>query len=331
MEHGVYMDNRMDTDVLNSNLKHDSETKDPIVSVIVPIYNVQSYLRKCLDSLNAQTLKYIEIICIDDGSTDQSGKIAEEYQNETGWPIFRVIHTENRGLSAARNRGIDEAKAEWIMFVDSDDWVSEKFCEIPWKRKDDAALIIFGAYEVRGKTIKGRKSLGPIGVISEFEAHEFGGIVSWNKLYRKELFDKTRFPEGRLFEDIATTHKIVHKAKKICRIEEKLYYHLWRKNSISHLKTVENKTESFILSRERSKDLIRWGYPEEKTIPTLAIYALGFLATTKAEELRSEAEQILNSIKKMPDQWNTKQKIAFVVWKKDKRKKLFYLLSKIYP
>ena len=81
----------------------------PLISVIVPIYNVEKYVRKCLDSLRSQTMKQIEVICIDDGSTDKSGEIAEEYKNEEGWPRFRVIHTENRGLSAARNRGIDES------------------------------------------------------------------------------------------------------------------------------------------------------------------------------------------------------------------------------
>ena len=93
------------------------DMNDPLISVIVPIYNVEKYVRKCLDSLKNQTMKQIEVICIDDGSTDESGRIAEEYKNEDGWPRFRVIHTENRGLSAARNRGIDEAKSQWLMFV----------------------------------------------------------------------------------------------------------------------------------------------------------------------------------------------------------------------
>ncbi len=99
---------------------------NPLISVIVPIYNVEKYVRKCLDSLKNQTMKQIEVICIDDGSTDESGRIAEEYKSED-WPKFRVIHTENRGLSAARNCGIDEALADWIMFVDSDDWVESEF------------------------------------------------------------------------------------------------------------------------------------------------------------------------------------------------------------
>ena len=125
-----------------------SKQKKPLISVIVPIYNVAPYIRKCLDSLKRQTMKEIEVICIDDGSTDESGKIAEEYESQE-WPVFRIIHTENRGLSAARNRGIDEAQADWLMFVDSDDWVSNEFCRTPYEVaiKYNSDLIVFWLYK----------------------------------------------------------------------------------------------------------------------------------------------------------------------------------------
>ena len=132
----------------------------PLISVIVPIYNVERYVRKCLDSLKGQTLKQIEVICIDDGSTDGSGKIADEYVSEE-FPIFRVIHTENRGLSAARNRGIDESRADWLMFVDSDDWVDRDFCRVPYETavRENADLVIFNGSNVkRGR--KKRKTSG---------------------------------------------------------------------------------------------------------------------------------------------------------------------------
>ena len=109
----------------------DVDAPDPLVSVIVPIYNVAPWLRQCLNSLKAQTLRQIEVIMVDDGSTDESGEIAKEYVCDE-WPVFRLIrHENNRGLSAARNTGIDEARSEWLMFVDSDDWVDEKFCDKP--------------------------------------------------------------------------------------------------------------------------------------------------------------------------------------------------------
>lgn len=125
--------------------------EDPLVSVIVPIYNVEKYIRRCLDSLKNQTMKQIEVIMINDGSTDESGRIAEDYVIDS-WPQFRFIRYDmNRGLSAARNTGIDEARAEWIMFVDSDDWVEPEFCRVPYETvlNDNADMIIFPAQKGR--------------------------------------------------------------------------------------------------------------------------------------------------------------------------------------
>ena len=99
----------------------------PLVSIIVPIYNVEEYLKKCLETLVSQTYNNIEIILIDDGSTDKSGIIADKYANNYNNII--AIHTLNRGLSAARNLGIDNAKGEWIVFVDSDDYVNSRYIE----------------------------------------------------------------------------------------------------------------------------------------------------------------------------------------------------------
>ena len=164
--------------------KNSDEPLKPLISVIVPIYNVEKYVRKCLESLRGQTLKQIEVICIDDGSTDSSGAIADEYELSE-YPIFRVIHTENRGLSVARNRGIDEAKADWIMFVDSDDWVDPRFCEIPWKAAQEYGcdLVAFQAYTVkRGRVKKPKKTERSVGVVDEMAAYKKAGVVVWNKL-----------------------------------------------------------------------------------------------------------------------------------------------------
>lgn len=255
----------------------------PLISVIIPIYNVAPYLRKCLDSLKNQTMKQIEVVCIDDGSTDSSGEIADEYASQE-WPIFRIIHTENRGLSAARNRGIDEAKAEWIMFVDSDDWVDRDFCRVPYEAaiNMNADLVIFGAdHSKNSRKLKSKKSsYTPAGSIDEFTAHENGGIVVWNKLYKKSLFGDIRYPEGHVFEDVATTHKLVHDATFIIRIIACLYHKTIRKGSISQTQTVENKREYLesVISRYRS--LISWEYPEEKIMPLLCGSAISFLSVT---------------------------------------------------
>ena len=302
----------------------------PLISVIVPIYNVEKYVRKCLESLKNQTLRRIEIICIDDGSTDESGKIADEYESSE-FPIFRVFHTENRGLSAARNRGIDEAQAEWLMFVDSDDWVSEDYCGVPWKAKEEykADLVIFEAcwIEKNGKVRSSNKSKASNGIVDEFTAHESGWVNAWNKFYKKELFTCIHYPEGRVFEDIAVTHKLIHAAKTIVKLPNILYHHIDRFGSISHTNTAVNKRDKFVSSLERRNDLILYGYPINELIMYQA--AIGYLSTVASSDdlLFIEARRIIDSIEGIPKALTMKQKIALCAWKADSR--LFYILCTI--
>lgn len=305
--------------------------ESPLVSVIVPIYNVEKYVRKCLDSLKNQTMKQIEVICIDDGSTDGSGKIAEEYKSDE-WPIFRIIHTENRGLSAARNRGIDEAKAEWIMFVDSDDWVEPGFCEIPYRTAvgNNADLIIFESDSWRNgkKRMSQKRGNTPAGLIDEFIAHEYGGVVAWNKLYKKTLFDSNQYPEGHVYEDIATTHKLVHAAKVIVRIIDCLYHKTIRKGSICHTYTVENKKDCLESVVDRNKTLVLWGYPEERVMTLACGCAIGFLSVTppSTDDLYQYALKVVDSSNGIPKGMSWKQKVGMIAWKADRR--VFYLISK---
>ena len=303
---------------------------DPLISVIVPIYNVEKYVRKCLDSLKNQTMKQIEVICIDDGSTDSSGNIAEEYKSRN-WPQFRVIHTENHGLSAARNRGLDEALADWIMFVDSDDWVDERFCEIPYKVavEANADMVIFGNDSWKGKKQKNKDTAAsPAAIIDEFTAHEYGGIATWRRLSKKDLFEGIRFPEGRLYEDSGTVHKYVHKAKKIVRINDCLYHYELRKDSITHTIAQQNRKDCFISTLERYNELIAYGYPEEKTKLPLLKTAIAYLSVTQpcSDELYIKASNIVDSIEGIPQSLSYKKKIALVAWRTDKS--LFLFLSR---
>lgn len=286
-----------------------------------------------MDSLLHQTMKEIEVICIDDGSTDQSGKIADEYKNEEGWPGFRVIHTENRGLSAARNRGIDEARAEWLMFVDSDDWVEPEFCEIPYRAamENGADLVILGADSWKnGKKIKSKKkSNTPVGLIDEFTAHEYGGVVAWNKLYKKTLFDNIRYPEGCVFEDFATTHKLVHYATVIMRISDCLYHKTIRRGSISRTPTIENKRDYFESAIDRNRSLVSWGYPEEKVLSLECGSAISFLSVTPQsdDELYLYAKKVVDLINGIPKGMSWKQKVGLIAWKCDRR--IFCLVTRV--
>ena len=218
-------------------------------------------------------MEEIEIICIDDGSTDSSGRIADEYCNtdEDGngnqLPLIRVIHTNNRGLSAARNRGIDEAWTEWLMFVDSDDWVEQSFCEIPWRVavENKADLVIFQSDNWKnGIKVRNKNKDTHVGQINEYTAHDLGGATVWNKLYRKKLFNFLQYPEGRVYEDYAITAKVVHNAKTILLISECLYHYIFRRNSISHTVTVSNRRDQFVFMQDRYFFLSQNGYPIER-------------------------------------------------------------------
>ena len=304
----------------------------PLISVIVPIYNVAPYLRRCLDSLKNQTMKEIEIICIDDGSTDGSGEIVEEYKSDE-WPVFRIIHTENKGLSAARNRGIDEARAEYLMFVDSDDWVEAEFCRIPYgvAMEKEADMVIFGSViEKMGRTINCQcEKHRPSGLIGEFAAHEYGETVAWNKLYCKKMFNSISYPEGRVAEDVATTHKLVHIAKRIYLLSDRLYHYCFRVDSISHTLSLAIRVDGFVALKERYENLILYGYPEKKLIDDMCASSIGILARINSEDDENyiAAKKFIDSIYKIPRSMNTKQKIAFVAWKTNK--KLFNILSRI--
>lgn len=306
---------------------------DPLISVIVPIYNVEKYVKKCLDSLKNQTMKQIEVICIDDGSTDESGMIAEEYKNEEGWPRFRIIHTENRGLSAARNRGIDEAKAEWIMFVDSDDWVESEFCRVPYEAaiENQADMVIFQADNWRkGKKRKNTKTKkGPIGIVDEFTVHACGRTNAWNKIYRNSLFGYIRYPVGFVYEDIATTHRIVHQAKRFFFLPDCLYHHEYRDDSISHTKIVSYKKDEYEASRKRSRDLLLFGFPEEKIRYSSCISALRFLSVLEPSdnEMYKNVMEYVNSIDHIPKSLSKKMKVALAIWKINPA--LFHLLCRV--
>lgn len=293
----------------------------PQISVIVPIYNVEKYVRKCLDSLLLQTMKQIEVICIDDGSTDGSGTIADEYTSED-WPIFRVIHTENRGLSVARNLGIDESKADWLMFVDSDDWVSEEFCRIPYKAalENQADLIAFQSYEV---TENGRikKEVGrtiQVGLIDSEKAVDLNGPAVWRKLYKKDLFQTIRFPEGVVFEDLAITHKLLYSANRIYSISDRLYFHRFRVESISHLLSLDS--DRLILSKQRYKEITKLGYPENKAKAQLIGEALRCCGRAESIDSRlyKEAELILKEAKGIPSNLSNKELIIFYIWRLNK-------------
>lgn len=229
------MDARLISDVLSGNVPDKSR---PLVSVIVPVYNVQDYLAKCLDSLVNQTLRNIEIICVDDGSTDGSGEILARYEKKD--PRIRVITKKNGGQSSARNAGIRVARADYIGFVDSDDWAERDMFECAYLAMDDADLVCFGT-NIHGEEAPERrksdieyyriKYRGLKKLTDEIRLNIDAGI--WNKLFSSKIIrdNKLEFPEGKLYEDYSFVWRYLLLCESARFIPECKYNYLRRKGS----------------------------------------------------------------------------------------------------
>ncbi len=250
------------------------------LSVVVPVYNISAYLPQCLDSIIGQTLKDIEIVLVDDGSTDGSGQICDEYALRDDRII--VFHKTNGGLSSARNEGVNAASSDLIMFVDSDDWVEPFFCEKAYMASMEygADLVLFNYVKIynNGSIVKQSPTIHS-GTLTEYEAFLFNLYYTpaiWLGLYRKELFNNVRFPVGKYHEDTGTTYRLIHNAKKIVYINDTLYN--YRANRPGSIMTVKATREHHDLVEMRSKriiDLWNWGYKDlaqESAFPILIQY-----------------------------------------------------------
>ena len=227
---------------------------EPKISIVVPVYNVENYLDKCLDSILNQTLKNIEVICVNDGSTDGSGSILHEYEARDNRLI--VVEQENHGLGAARNAGIAKAKGEYIGFVDSDDFVDptmfEKLYEEACKFGSDIVLANVNLYYTdsgectlfRDNAFYSRMSKGKyFSVMQHPRILQFIGV--WDRIYRRSFLEKHQLlnPVNRIYEDVLFTVQTCIFAEKISIVNEPLYY--YRKNTGRSIVDRERTTDSF--------------------------------------------------------------------------------------
>lgn len=203
---------------------------EELVSVIVPVYNVEEYLDDCMESIVSQTYNNLEIILIDDGSTDLSGEKCDEWKKRDDRII--VIHQKNKGISATRNIGIDKSVGEWIAFIDSDDAVEEEyiekllFCCKKWNAtisccQSDLSKTYIGNEEICIKS-------------NIFLLSRYYQTSLWHYIYKKELFEGILFPEGKLSEDVAVLYKLIYCAKMVVVISDILYHRTIRKGSLSN-------------------------------------------------------------------------------------------------
>ncbi len=208
-----------------------------MISIIVPVYNVNKYLLESVNSILNQTYRDLEIILVDDGSTDESGIMCDDIANRD--IRVKVIHKKNGGLSDARNVGIENATGSYIGFVDSDDWIDTDMYETMLKRieQTDADICVCGYYrEFIGLTISNYPSDNNTYDSAEALATLFRGEEfqdhAWSKLYKTDLFKSIRFPVGLIYEDIRTTYRLFKECTKICTVSKPLYHYRQRKSSI---------------------------------------------------------------------------------------------------
>lgn len=301
----------------------------PLVSVIVPVYHVEPYLRCCLDSLCNQSLSDIEVILVDDASPDSCGAICEEYA--ANHAHFKALHQpENKGLSAARNLGIKHATGRYLMFVDSDDWVHEDFCKEAYEYAEShqADLVMYNYKKIKETDDAIDKVPAVFRSFREgyHEPHEAmdmilasGGNAAWNKIYRKSLFDNILYPEGFLYEDTGATYKLVHKATRFCFLDKVLYYQRLRPGSIT-TSGVSKKVlhDRAILNSQRYRDLVAWGYQSEMLDYRFAYFALWYSVKAKKDRYNPDyvyITQTLRSYKKCPQVFSGKMRFLFYLYK----------------
>ncbi|MGL5749960.1 MAG: glycosyltransferase family 2 protein [Paraclostridium sp.] len=221
----------------------------PDISIIVPVYNVENYLKKCLDSIVSQSFKNIEIIIVNDGSTDNSREICDEYKKKDN--RIKVIHKENEGLSSARNRGIDISKGKYIGFIDSDDWIDkymyEKLYNLCEKTSSDIGICNFFRNEnernVEDEVVIELDNIEGMRELFKGNLYRFSAC---NKLFKKSCFENIIFPEGRVHEDLSTTYKVFSNANKIVYTNYLGYFYFVRENSILTSKYNEKRLDAFI-------------------------------------------------------------------------------------
>lgn len=253
------------------------------ISVIVPVYKVEEYLDKCVESIVNQTYQELEIILVDDGSPDRCPQMCDEWAKKD--PRIKVIHKKNGGLSSARNAGIDQACGDYLMFVDSDDYISHCMCEKLAQSivRENADMCICG---VEKKYPNGRESeFSNIsdGVLTQkafFDKMEgvcgWCWVVAWNKLYKKSIFDDLRYPEGKLYEDDFIIHKIISKTQSISCVGEPLYFYVQRENSIISSKYTVKNLDSVEAMLQRCQFFIDHDF-ESRRIDFCLKNALAFL------------------------------------------------------
>lgn len=241
--------------------------EEDLISVVVPVYNVEKYLRKCVDSIINQTYKNLEIILVDDGSPDNCGKICDEYEKKDN--RVKVIHKENGGLSDARNVGTRNAIGKYLTYIDSDDFVSSDYIDVMYQSIRNNPKIKFATIGVKiirdDSQIEKQKNNEMI-LLNDEQAflsllyNEGVFLSAWGKLFETNFIKKYEFPVGKAYEDTAVIYKWIYDAKKIIYCSKKGYFYVNRKNSISTQNVFNEKELDYMNHTKKMLEFIKKNY-----------------------------------------------------------------------
>lgn len=283
----------------------------PLISVIVPVYNVEEFLNRCVDSIIRQTYQELEIILVDDGSTDNSGALCDEYVQKDSRIV--VIHKENGGLSDARNAAIEIMKGEFVAYVDSDDYLADDYIAYMYN------LLISENADISACAIKTVCDYTEqLGVINEkiviYDAYEALKAILYQgcfvpsaccKLYKKELFEDIRYPKGMYYEDMAIIYKLLDKCQKVVIGNQQKYYYYQRANSIMNESFNPKKMHRIQIVNELKKHVDN-RYPELKKATSARCFKVGLLTYQEIPYKKQYREYIDTAWKQIQEyRWET--------------------------
>ncbi|SCZ80177.1 glycosyltransferase family 2 protein [Pseudobutyrivibrio xylanivorans] len=303
-------------------------TQNKLISVIVPVYNVESFLDQCVTSIINQTYSNFELILVDDGSKDSSGAICDEWYKKDS--RIKVIHQSNGGLSAARNSGLDQAKGDYVCFIDSDDFVKENYLEafMITMSKTDADIAICDI--ISAKLAEPEK---PLDSVIQFTAKECRAwltnpiareyvlmVVSWNKMYKRELFNELRFEKGKLHEDEFMINKLLRMVNKVTFVPVKSY--VYRNNEESITGKNNNNDIRHLHGIDAYVERIKSALEDEDDDKEFAAITLKWALLKLADFYRNGNPSMQNAVKKKYDaifneyQWllTDKQRLKYKVF-----------------
>ncbi|MDY2698124.1 MAG: glycosyltransferase [Lachnospiraceae bacterium] len=286
-----------------------------MISIIVPIYKVEQFLPRCIDSILGQTFSDFELILVDDGSPDHCGEICDQY--ETADSRIRVIHKENGGLSDARNAGLEVAQGDYICFVDSDDWVAPQYLEKLLRnlKETDADICECGAYYTSGESCDKREKSQLIvfnteqalrELIQDGQLHQY----VWNKLYRRDVIGDIFFVKGKTNEDEFWTYQIFGRAKRVTKISDILYNYYQRSDSIMGMGFSLKRLDALEAKTIRQDYLERY-FPELRLEAKINLYfscvyagqmTLRYLSCQEKKMAKEQIDQYVNFCKLQKDE-----------------------------